>query len=66
MTERNHQLPPKLPPEDPLITVEAQKQVIKELTTKIQFLVELLDYHGLLEDHAFTFPDGDIWKAQDE
>ena len=65
MTERNHKLPPELPAEDPVIVVEAQKHVIKELSDKIQFLVEWADSRGLLEDHAFTFPDGDVWKAQD-
>lgn len=65
MTERNHQLPPELPPEDPVIVVEAQKHVIKELSDKIQLLVDLLDSKGLLDDGAFTFPDGDIWKARD-
>lgn len=65
MTERNHQLPPELPPEDPMITVEAQKHVIEELTHKIQYLVEWIDERGLLADHAFTFPDGDHWKAKD-
>jgi hypothetical protein len=66
MAERNHSSPPDMIlPEDPLITVEAQKLVIAELTAKIQFLVEKLDDAGMLEDHAFTFPDGDIWKAQD-
>ena len=52
-------------PEDPLITVEALKGVVTELTGKVQLLVELLDSKGLLEEHVFTFPDGDVWKAQD-
>jgi len=65
--ERVFGSPPEfLPPEDPLMTVEAQKLVIKELTDKIQFLVDWADSSGFLEGHAFTFPDGDIWKAQDE
>lgn len=65
MTNRNHQLPPELPPEDPLVTVEAQKHVIKELSDKIQFLVDWADGNHMLEDGAFTFPDGDVWKARD-
>ena len=65
MTERNHQLPPELPPPDPIQEVEALKYVVKELTAKVQTLVLLLDEHNLLEDHAYTFPDGDVWKAKD-
>lgn len=65
MPERNHQLPPELPPEDPQLTAEAQKHVIKELSDKIQLLVDWLDHKGLLEDGVFTFPDGDVWKARD-
>ena len=63
--DRKYQLPPELPPEDPLMTVEAQKHVIEELTGKIQFLVEWIDAKGLLEDHQFEFPDGDVWKSKD-
>jgi len=62
---QNHHLPPELPPDDPTLTVEAQKFVIKELTAKVQLLVDYLDNMTLLEDHTFTFPDGDVWKAQD-
>jgi hypothetical protein len=62
---RKYQLPPELPPEDPQMTVEALKHVVQELTHKIHFLVAWADEKGLLEDHAFTFPDGDIWKAKD-
>jgi len=67
MTDRhvNYQLPPELPPEDPTLVAEAQKFVIKELTAKVQQLVDLLDSKGLLEEGAFTFPDGDVWKARD-
>ena len=65
MTERNHQLPPNLDPPDPLQEVEALKHVVKELTGKLHHLVVWVDGKGLLEDHAFTFPDGDVWKAQD-
>ena len=67
MTDRhvNHQLPPELPPEDPIQEAAALKFVVKELTAKVQQLVDFLDGKGLLEEHAFTFPDGDIWKAKD-
>ena len=65
MTERNHVLPPEMPEEDPRITAAAQKEVITELMAKIQFLVDWMESQHLLEDHAFTFPDGDIWKAKD-
>lgn len=50
---------------DALRELEAVKNVVKELTAKVQHLVEVLDGKGLLEDHAYTFPDGDVWKAQD-
>jgi len=53
-------------PDDPMLTVEAQKRVIAELMGKIQMLVDWADEKGLLEDGAFTFPDGDTWKARDE
>ena len=51
--------------DDPVLTAEAQKHVIKELSAKIQMLVDLLDEKNLLEEHAFTFPDGDVWKSKD-
>jgi hypothetical protein len=52
-------------PDDPLLTIEAQKRVIAELMGKIQHLVDEMDINGRLEDHAYTFPDGDTWKARD-
>ena len=36
----------------------------RELAGKIQFLVDWADANKLLEDHVFTFPDGDIWEAK--
>ena len=51
--------------DDPVLTAEAQKHVIKELSDKIQHLVDAMDANGRLEDHAYTFPDGDVWKAKD-
>ena len=67
MTDRhaNHQLPPELPPEDPILQAQALQFVVKELTAKVQQLVDFLDSKGLLEEGAFTFPDGDVWKARD-
>lgn len=50
---------------DALRELEAVRDVVKELTSKVQHLVEVLDNKGLLEDHSYTFPDGDVWKAQD-
>jgi hypothetical protein len=47
------------------MTVEALKHVVQELTHKIHFLVQWADEKGLLEDHQFEFPDGDVWKARD-
>ena len=66
MTDR-HRMTDKEPldPDNPIMQIEALKIVVKELTSKIQLLVEFLDEKGLLEEHLFTFPDGDIWKAQD-
>lgn len=54
-----------LEPDNDKLTVEALKLVVKEMTAKIQHLVDEMDMNGRLEDHAYTFPDGDIWKAQD-
>ena len=36
---------------------------IEALAGKITFLVSFMDKLGLLEDHVFTFPDGDTWEA---
>ena len=63
--ERNHQLPPELPTPDSTQELAAVRHVVEELTSKIQWLVEFLDHKGLLEDHSFTFPDGDVWKTRD-
>jgi len=53
-------------PDDPMLTIEAQKRVIAELMGKIQFLVDWADGNKMLNDGSFTFPDGDTWKARDE
>lgn len=37
---------------------------ISELEAKLQFLVDYLDKSGLLEEHSFTFPDGDTWASE--
>ena len=60
-----HELPPEVEPVDPAMEVASLKHVVKELSDKIQLLVDHLDLNDMLEDHCFTFPDGDIWKAQD-
>lgn len=65
MRERPFRGEVEVEPADDTIEVEALKIVVKELTAKIQCLVEWADEKGLLEEHAFTFPDGDVWKAQD-
>ena len=35
----------------------------KDMAGKIHFLVNHLDRDGQLEEHVFTFPDGDVWEA---
>ena len=37
---------------------------ISELEAKLQFLVDYLDIMSLLEEHSFTFPDGDTWNSR--
>lgn len=34
-----------------------------EASYKIRYMVDYLDQQGLLEEHCFTFPDGDTWWA---
>lgn len=36
----------------------------KELAGKIQFLINTVDERGMLPEHVFTFPDGDVWEAK--
>jgi len=64
---QRHRMTEKEPlePDNDKLTIEALKLVVKELTGKIQLLVEFLDEKGLLEDHCFTFPDGDVYKTKD-
>ena len=57
--------PPELVKTEPEMELQALKIVNAELTAKIQHLVEVLDEKGLLEEHCYTFPDGDVWKTQD-
>lgn len=40
------------------------ERVGHELAAKIQFLVDWADQNHLLEEHLFTFPDGDTWTAK--
>lgn len=56
---------PEDPGEDALLELQAVRNVVKELTAKVQLLVDLLDQKDMLIEHAYTFPDGDVWKAQD-
>ena len=51
--------------DESVMEIAALKEVVAELTSKIQLLVEWADKQGMLEDHVFTFPDGDVWKAAD-
>ena len=36
---------------------------ISELSAKLQFAVDFMNSRGLLDEGAFTFPDGDTWFA---
>jgi hypothetical protein len=42
---------------------DAAQRVINELAGKIRHLLEWADEKGMLENHAFTFPDGDVWET---
>jgi hypothetical protein len=42
------------------------EQLVMDLSAKVQFLVNFADKNGLLPEHVFTFPDGDIWEAVHE
>lgn len=44
-------------------TIEQRVKEAWELNRKVQFLVDWVDGQGLLEEHLFTFPDGDSWEA---
>ncbi len=39
------------------------RDTIKDLETKIQFLVDYMESGGRLEDHYFTFADGCSWPS---
>ena len=39
------------------------REIANELLAKVQYLVDYLEGRGLLEEHCFTFPDGDTWWA---
>lgn len=41
-------------------------EVLSEMITKLQYLVDRMDKLGLLDEHSFTFPDGDTWEATRE
>lgn len=42
-----------------------RREVITDLTAKVQLLVDHLASHGLLEDGCFTFPDGVTWGVSE-
>jgi hypothetical protein len=39
---------------------------IEQLRARVQFLIDWADKLGYLEDHCFTFPDGETWYASQE
>ena len=41
------------------LTVEVRRTQVG----KTQFLIDFMDKSGWLEEHMFTFPDGDTWEA---
>ena len=43
--------------------VEAFRAMATDLSAKVQCLVDWADSLGLLEEHLFTFPDGESWEA---
>lgn len=47
-----------LPDINPLLEAGS---VIKDLNARIQYLVDYIDGEGRLEEHCFTFPDGETW-----
>lgn len=38
-------------------------EYIRDLIGKLDLLVNWIDQQGLLPEHVFTFPDGDVWHA---
>ena len=42
------------------------KAKLSEALAKIQYLVDFMDRQELLEEHRFTFPDGDMWESTKE
>lgn len=43
--------------------VADMKAEVHDLAGRVQCLVNWADREGLLEEHVFTFPDGDTWHA---
>ena len=39
------------------------KADVSELVAKVQYLVDFMDRKSQLEEHCFTFPDGDTWHV---
>jgi len=44
--------------------VERNREAATDYAAKVQFLINWADSRGLLEEHVFTFPDGDTWEAK--
>lgn len=42
---------------------DIRTEMLADLSTKVQFLVDHLNEIDQLEEHCFTFPDGDTWFA---
>lgn len=42
-----------------------RREMLTDLTAKVQLLVDHLASHGLLEDGCFTFPDGVTWGVSE-
>lgn len=52
--------------EDTTPTLESYKEYTDDVVSKLQYLVDFMDKCGWLEDHCFTFNDGDVWRASNE
>ena len=52
--------------EDTTPILESYKEYTDDVVSKLQYLVDFMDKCGWLEDHCFTFNDGDVWRASNE
>lgn len=39
------------------------RQIAEETAGRLHFLIGFMDGQGWLDDHSFTFPDGETWHA---